>query len=194
MALTDQYRDRFAAIVKENDLLNEEITVEVKPLTTEQAIGMLEALLPGKEHPPVRRGEIYLSLGKLYQDKKDYDRAFEYFVTGNKLMPYRFDRDEHRRLIDSTIATFDRETLQQLPRAGNMSERPVFIVAMPRSGTTLMTALLDGHTDLLVFPEEYMYVRPQALPAETDKHLVEAILLIQLNLEIVFLIHLEIRK
>ena len=113
--------------------------------TTDRAIAMLEALLPGKEHSPARRGEIYLSLGKLYQDNKDYDRAFECFVTGNKLVPYRFSRDEHKKLTDRIIASFNSRAMQQLPRASNMNERPVFIVAMPRSGTTLIEQILDAH-------------------------------------------------
>lgn len=52
MALTEQFREKFAAIVKKNDLLNQEITVEVKPLTTEQAIGK-----PERDDFPLQRGK-----------------------------------------------------------------------------------------------------------------------------------------
>lgn len=43
----------------------------------------------------------------------------------------------------------------------SIAENPIFISGSPRSGTTLMTALLDGHPDLTVFPEEYLYCEPQ---------------------------------
>jgi hypothetical protein len=46
----------------------------------------------------------------------------------------------------------------------DMENRAVFIAGCPRSGTTLMTALLDAHSDLLVFPEEYLYVKPRKTP------------------------------
>lgn len=48
----------------------------------------------------------------------------------------------------------------------NLADCSTFIAGSARSGTTLMTSLLDGHQDLLVFPEEYLYVRPQALLGE----------------------------
>ena len=49
-----------------------------------------------------------------------------------------------------------------------------FIAGSARSGTTLMTSLLDGHQDLLVFPEEYLYVRPQSLLDEKNSPIVNA--------------------
>ena len=50
-----------------------------------------------------------------------------------------------------------------------LADHPGFIAGSPRSGTTLMTAMLDDHQDLMVFPEEYMYLRPQALPGDNGR-------------------------
>lgn len=43
----------------------------------------------------------------------------------------------------------------------NTKDNPIFISGSPRSGTTLITSLLDGHNELMVFPEEYLYCEPQ---------------------------------
>ena len=50
-----------------------------------------------------------------------------------------------------------------------------FIAGSPRSGTTLMTALLDDHSDLLVFPEEYLYTQPRNTPQESDRSLLDTV-------------------
>lgn len=50
-----------------------------------------------------------------------------------------------------------------------------FIGGSPRSGTTLMHALLDGHPDLLVFPEEYLYLQPRQIPGEQTPSIPEAL-------------------
>lgn len=57
--------------------------------------------------------------------------------------------------------------------AMTIADRSTFIAGSPRSGTTLMTAMLDDHPELLVFPEEYLYVRPRALPGVNDRPLLQ---------------------
>ena len=57
----------------------------------------------------------------------------------------------------------------------NKADCATFIAGSPRSGTTLMTALLDGHPDLLVFPEEYLYAQPCRMPGEGTEDIVNAV-------------------
>jgi sulfotransferase family protein len=59
-----------------------------------------------------------------------------------------FSRDAHRAFVDAHIALFDRTRFIQGPRAGNTDPAPVFIVGMPRSGTTLIEQILDAHRDV----------------------------------------------
>lgn len=58
---------------------------------------------------------------------------------------------------------------------GKMQYCAAFIAGSPRSGTTLMTALLDDHPDLLVFPEEYLYVQPRNTPREDAPSVLDSV-------------------
>ena len=50
-----------------------------------------------------------------------------------------------------------------------------FIAGSPRSGTTLMTSLMDNHPELLVFPEEYLHVHPRKTPEEGTRDVLDAL-------------------
>jgi hypothetical protein len=54
---------------------------------------------------------------------------------------------------------------------GTIKNKATFIAGSPRSGTTLMAALLDDHPELLVFPEEYLYLQPRNAPNASDRDL-----------------------
>ncbi|HEX6550165.1 MAG TPA: sulfotransferase [Gammaproteobacteria bacterium] len=90
---------------------------------------------------------LHFSLGKLLDDAGDYNRAFEQFSAGNKLRRAQtgFDRPVWQRYFLA---------LQQIlpgSPAGNQNRKlpiPVFIIGMPRSGTTLIHRLLSNHPDV----------------------------------------------
>jgi tetratricopeptide (TPR) repeat protein len=78
----------------------------------------------------------HFSLGRLYDRYGDYAKAFPQFAAGNALKRARFDRGAWERKITDLMAIFNRDALARAPRAGNCSERPIFIVGMPCSGIT----------------------------------------------------------
>jgi Tfp pilus assembly protein PilF len=79
-------------------------------------------------------------LGHCHDALGEYDRAFEYFRIGNGgHMP------GHVMHPESVINMWSRELLDSIPRATTGSQRPVFIVGMPRSGTTLTEQVLAAH-------------------------------------------------
>ena len=47
--------------------------------------------------------------------------------------------------IENLISTFTPDLIRKLPRASHLSDRPIFIVGMPRSGTTLVEQILASH-------------------------------------------------
>jgi tetratricopeptide (TPR) repeat protein len=91
---------------------------------------------------------LHHALGKYYDDLEDYDAAFQHHRMGNELArrsrsPY--DRDEMTQRVARTLAAFDQNALAALRPGGIASERPLFVVGMPRSGTSLTEQILASH-------------------------------------------------
>ncbi len=88
---------------------------------------------------------ICFAVGKLLDKIGRYDEAFSYFEKANKAVTVHYDHEGTSGYFHNLISTFPRDTLTALPRATNQNQRPVFIVGMPRSGTTLTEQILASH-------------------------------------------------
>jgi tetratricopeptide (TPR) repeat protein len=97
-----------------------------------------------------QRTNFHFALGKAYEDKQDYDRAFEQFALGNANRRQRetYDPVQTVDLHDRFIETFSKEFLDARPGAGCQSNAPIFIVGLPRSGSTLIEQILASHPDV----------------------------------------------
>ena len=86
-------------------------------------------------------------LAKFWSQQGMADRAFGFWVEGHRLLGQfqPFSRDAHRRFVEASINSFDRARLYAGPRAQNLDPAPVFIVGMPRSGTTLAEQIISAH-------------------------------------------------
>lgn len=89
------------------------------------------------------------ALGKYFDDLGRHDEAFRQFRTANELTKRYgavYDGQKLARRIDQLIATFDAQFMSAPPRASaSPSERPVFVLGMPRSGTSLAEQILASH-------------------------------------------------
>jgi tetratricopeptide (TPR) repeat protein len=90
------------------------------------------------------------ALGKYFDDVQDFDNAFDSYRRANELkkrsaLPY--DGARLTRRVDQILALYDEAWLREARVEGNESRRPVFIVGMPRSGTTLTEQILASHPD-----------------------------------------------
>ncbi len=85
--------------------------------------------------------------GKALEKLGRFDEAFDAYRRSNEAIPAPFD--EHKWLQHSRdlIDNFSAERLKTMPRASHGSKVPVFIVGMPRSGSTLIETILDTHPD-----------------------------------------------
>jgi len=110
----------------------------------------VEALLA---KPLPLRHEISLrySLGKYYDDVKQYDQAFSHYRQANELSKRygaEYDREGLTDRVDRIIDSFNAASVRRLEARGHVSERPVFIVGLPRSGTSLTEQILASHPDV----------------------------------------------
>jgi len=94
--------------------------------------------------------EILLSfaLGKLFEDCREYDKAFHNYDRGNLLagLNNKFDLTEHKEFLDKLKATYNKKYFNNLSEFGSDSSMPVFIVGMPRSGTSLIEQIIASHS------------------------------------------------
>ncbi|MBM79736.1 MAG: hypothetical protein CMJ78_03970 [Planctomycetaceae bacterium] len=95
--------------------------------------------------PANERAFAAFALGNLLDRQKQYDDAFAAYDKANKLKDVEFDFEEHQGYIDSIIESFPSELFQNQQLRGTESDRPIFIVGMPRSGTTLGEQILCTH-------------------------------------------------
>jgi tetratricopeptide (TPR) repeat protein len=90
------------------------------------------------------------ALGKYFDDVQDFDNAFSSYRLANELKKRsapKYDGARLARRVDQIIALYDADWLRSARAQSNESRRPVFIVGMPRSGTTLTEQILASHPE-----------------------------------------------
>lgn len=107
----------------------------------------MEKLLELPDISAAKSMHLCFALGKAYQDVKNYDRAFAYLYRGNQFKrgSINFDLATVREECDRTIKVFSRELFAHNSTVGLNSDMPIFILGMPRSGTTLVEQILASH-------------------------------------------------
>jgi len=98
--------------------------------------------------PEKVQSKLYFSLANSYARTKCTEKAFECYETANRLHSATFDFDSYSRLFSALANAFSHNAVPALPRSGNTSDMPIFIVGMPRSGTTLAEQILASHPDV----------------------------------------------
>ncbi|QMU58889.1 MAG: tetratricopeptide repeat protein [Boseongicola sp.] len=96
----------------------------------------------------IEREEMLFALAKVYRDLSEYERSFEFIRQGNAIMQERLGYD----IRD------DEETFEKLKKTaaklvsysvrGETDLMPIFIVGMPRSGTTLVEQIISSHSEV----------------------------------------------
>jgi tetratricopeptide (TPR) repeat protein len=90
------------------------------------------------------------ALGKAYEDRGDFDRAWQYYRRGNSRQraEVSYDPVQTETMNDRIVATFSAEFLQSGEARGNDDPSPIFIVGLPRSGSTLLEQILASHSQV----------------------------------------------
>lgn len=114
----------------------------------EKSAKQLESVLKMTGLTPKQQLQLHFSAGSLYDKMQQYDSAFQHYSDGNRLAQRTYDAEADRGLFDSMIDTFSIKNRQQFSPAQPQDFMPVFIVGMPRSGTSLVERILGCHSSL----------------------------------------------
>jgi tetratricopeptide (TPR) repeat protein len=115
----------------------------------EQALALLQQVIEaGLRSQILDRADhaaLLFSAADMLDGLKRYDEAFAVASRANALSAKPYSAQNAELDVERMIAYFTRKRLQCLPKASYRSERPVFIVGMPRSGTSLVEQVLASH-------------------------------------------------
>lgn len=108
--------------------------------------GVEKALASGMQ--PLEEAKLRFATGKYFDDLGKYPRAFTEYKRGNELyklvaMPY--NRSARTAFVDDMLRVYSQECLARPSEGASESRTPVFIVGMPRSGTSLMEQIIASH-------------------------------------------------
>ncbi|HET6222861.1 MAG TPA: sulfotransferase, partial [Dongiaceae bacterium] len=123
-------------------------------LPAEQAT-RIETLAASADLPMQDRRHLHFALAQAKEAARDYDRAFHHMAEANRLRLLEFeessgpyDPDAEARWVAGIMQAFDAAHFQRTAGFGINSELPVYIVGMPRSGTTLCEQILASHSQV----------------------------------------------
>jgi len=116
---------------------------------TEEAARAVAELIDDPTTDPDQRMRAHFLMGDLTDGQGDYQAAAGHYREGNQLKLVSFDPSEHAAYVDGLMDFFSKERLTTLARANWGGELAVFVVGMPRSGTSLVEQIIASHPAVL---------------------------------------------
>ena len=93
---------------------------------------------------------LAFGLGKLFEDLRQYEKAFGHFLTGNAIKhgTYEFAIEDVEKYFERLKQLFTKDLFGKNKSAGSSDGKPIFVVGMPRTGTTLVEQVLASHPNV----------------------------------------------
>ncbi len=155
-----------------------ELSLLKKFTPSDPLVPAMEGLLrTGVGLPYMLQVRLRYALAKAYDDMGRVDDSFRHLSQGNALRrsqvnPNAWDEGRSVEVFDLTRTTFDRALIEARAGAGHRSDLPIFIVGMPRSGTTLVEQILSSHPSVFGAGELMDLAKQvEALRASADRTL-----------------------
>ena len=110
----------------------------------------MQDLLENEELDDLSQVQLCNALGLEFEGRKDYVKAFEYFHRCNLThrASEKYDPVGHEVMINKIIEVFDKSFIEKHQAKGNPDISPIFIVGLPRSGSTLIEQILASHSQV----------------------------------------------
>jgi tetratricopeptide (TPR) repeat protein len=111
------------------------------------------SMLAGTHDPELAVKEkvhLHFALGKYYEDEEQFDKSFFHYEQGNALQSstLSYSSEKHTQFVQTQINTFTPDLVEQRHEIGCSDGAPIFIVGMPRAGSTLLEQILASHSQV----------------------------------------------
>lgn len=115
---------------------------------SESILSKLRAQLDNAALDEQSHSYMHFAAGKVCDDAGDFERAFSHYLKGNKLAGKSFDCTRNESFFKDIVYQYGPELMTKSLGTGHLSDQPVFIVGMPRSGTSLVEQILASHSGI----------------------------------------------
>lgn len=117
---------------------------------SDDEIAKMRAQEEGSQLSYQNRIHVCFALGKAYEDRKNYDASFEYYEKGNTLKrnQSRYDADQMSDELDAQIKACTPALFAKQGGKGCEAPDPIFILGLPRAGSTLLEQILASHSQV----------------------------------------------
>lgn len=148
-AAIEAYRAAFAAQPSHTDAYH--ALANLKTYRFEDAeVEAMEQQIDTGALPLDGRIQLHFALGKAYEDRKDYDRSFLHYKEGNALKRHqcRYTADQMEEELQTQASVCTAELFAKQGNKGCTAPDPIFIVGLPRAGSTLLEQILASHSQV----------------------------------------------
>jgi tetratricopeptide (TPR) repeat protein len=117
---------------------------------TDSEISAMRRYLDDARTATTDRFHLFFALGKAWEDRAEHEQSFDCYVRGNRLrrQDLRYDPDRAEAAMKAQAEVCTPELFDRNERAGGQNADPIFIVGLPRSGSTLLEQILASHSQV----------------------------------------------
>ena len=109
----------------------------------------MKGIIENKSHNPAQRCQAAFALAKALESENEFNQSFTWYKRANNLRPnLNFNQKDHREFCERIIDGFDSDTLKNQAEKQDSMPTPIFIIGMPRSGSTLIEQILSSHSEI----------------------------------------------
>jgi tetratricopeptide (TPR) repeat protein len=113
----------------------------------DNALDLIDICLADATVIPKKKSSLHFIAGKICDRMKRYDDAFTHCQHANDLWTFDYNASETELSLKNIKALFSSDRMRTLPRSSS-NDTPIFILGMPRSGTTLVEQIVSSHPDV----------------------------------------------
>ena len=117
---------------------------------TDDDIAQMRGQVVEEGGDPDEQAHLAFALGKAYEDRKDYDQSFQFYERGNAIRSKHHRHSAKKNVFDTVrqIKTLDRAFFETRKGYGSPAPDPIFVVGLPRAGSTLLEQILASHSQV----------------------------------------------